>query len=92
MAVNGMFDGSRKKDIFFFFFFVCGSPYRVFEGQGAGKMLSYIKSLSTPFPSSSIGLRFYIYSYIMDAKYPKFFGDSDRLEPSSTLTACALHW
>lgn len=50
MAVNGMFDGSRKKDIFFFFFFVCGSPYRVFEGQGAGKMLSYIKSLSTPFP------------------------------------------
>lgn len=23
MAVNGMFDGSRKKDIFFFSFFLC---------------------------------------------------------------------
>lgn len=46
---------------------------------GAGKMLAYIKSLSTTFTQSSIGLRFYMYSYIMDAKYPKSFGGSDHL-------------
>ena len=76
-----MVDGAVKEiSIFSLILFFCGSPYRVFEGQGgAGKMLAYIKSLSTTFTQSSIGLRFYMYSYIMDAKYPKSFGGSDHL-------------
>ena len=75
-----MVDGAVKEiSIFSLILFFVVRLIGFLKGRGAGKMLAYIKSLSTTFTQSSIGLRFYMYSYIMDAKYPKSFGGSDHL-------------